>query len=209
MKTKTAYSNSINKRDIFDQARNGDKLAVNKAIEAFTPMVHMWVNSYKFMCPNMQEDLVQDGILGIVEAIKTFDPDLRTASGKPVSPSTWVWWKTRQAVQSSARKYKGLPTVHVIDEHIIDSVEDSNARGYSSESLMKPLEEIILKECESMSTSRAEIVKDRFGLKGAAPMNQAEIARKHGISKQAISSHLTKFYKVVKTKYPELRSLIN
>lgn len=175
----------------------------------FTPMIHMWVNNYKFMCPNMQEDLVQDGILGVVEAIKTFDPELRTSSGKPVSPSTWVWWKTRQAVQSSARKYKALPSVHVIDEHIMDSVEDSNTEEYCNESMMKPVKDIILRECESMGRSRAEIVKDRFGLKGGAPMNQAEIAKKHGISKQAISSHLSKFYKVVKTKYPELRSLIN
>jgi predicted DNA-binding protein YlxM (UPF0122 family) len=39
-------------------------------------------------------------------------------------------------------------------------------------------------------------------------MRQGEVAKKHGMTKQAVNSHIARFSKIVRETHPELQTLI-
>lgn len=195
--------------ETFYRAVEGDKRSVNATVEAFTPMVHKWVNRYKYMCPTyFVEDLVQEGIIGILAAIRTFDMS-RRSNEKLINPSTWVWHKTRTAVQSAARKYQrlGKDQTPLIDDQTFSQPE-SGHYGPSSTDFSIDLDKILAEICGADSR-KADIIKDRFGLNDRRPLKFREIAEKHGISKQATSTQIIRFSRVCRERYPELRDLIS
>jgi predicted transcriptional regulator len=51
-------------------------------------------------------------------------------------------------------------------------------------------------------------VCDRFGLLGKKAMRQGDVARKYGLTKQAVQSYLARFHRKVRTARPELVELI-
>ncbi len=70
------------------------------------------------------------------------------------------------------------------------------------------MKEILLDGCGSLESKRAQIVCDRYGLLGKEPMRQGEVAKKYGMTKQAINSHIARFSKIIREKHPELEALI-
>jgi RNA polymerase sigma factor (sigma-70 family) len=196
--------------ETFYRAVQGDKRAVDATIRQFTPLVHKWVRKYKFMAQdNMYEDLVQEGLMGIVKAVQTFDMDYRF-KGKPIKPITWIWHQVRGSVQSAARRQNKFPKYSLSLEQSDwgMNLEDSNPIELRDDKLIPNLEEIFLQSCGSMDSKRAKIVRDRFGLFGAKPMLQGEVARKYGLSKQATNGHIARFCSSVRQNHPELRELI-
>lgn len=194
---------------IFYAAVKGDKKAIQRTIKAFTPMVHMWVNKYEHLCPSfMHEDLVQEGVMGILKGIETFEME-RSNNGNPLKPSTWLWWKIRAAVQGSARKLskmKGLDSLD--DENKNIQLEDTCSYDIREEDFNLDIEKILIEGCGSKDNKRAQIIKDRYGLCGNQPLRQGEVARKHGLSKQATNGHISKFIQKIRQKYPELYEIV-
>jgi predicted transcriptional regulator len=45
-------------------------------------------------------------------------------------------------------------------------------------------------------------------LLGRPALRQGEVARKHGMTKQAINSHIARFSKIIREKHPEMEALI-
>ena len=70
------------------------------------------------------------------------------------------------------------------------------------------IHDIIIAGCGSLDSKRAQIVCDRYGLLGRKEMRQGDVARKYGMTKQAINSHIARFSKIVREKHPELEALI-
>lgn len=199
-----------NADQIFYEAVRGDSRAVEATIKQYTPLVHKWVRRYKFMGQeNQYDDLVQEGLMGIVKAIETFDLDYKV-NGKSIKPMTWVWHKVRGAVQGAARREKKNPKYPLSLEQSDwgMNLEDVNVYELREDKLIPNLEELILESCGSLDSKRAQIVRDRFGLFGAKPMLQGEVAKKYGMSKQATNGHIARFCKIVRDKHPELRELI-
>lgn len=196
--------------ETFYDAVRGDKRSVDATIRQFTPLVHKWVRKYKFMGQeNMYDDLVQEGLMGIVRAIETFDLDYRV-NGKPIKPMTWIWHKVRGSVQSAARKQKKYPKYPLSLEQSDwgMNLEDVNVYELRDDRLIPSLEDLIIQGCGSLDSKRAQIVRDRFGLLGAKSMRQGEVAKKYGLSKQATNGHIARFCKIIREKHPELRELI-
>ena len=58
--------------DLLQKAIKGDAKSITAIVEQYTPLVHKLVQKYAWMAPaHSREDLVQEGLLGIVKAIET------------------------------------------------------------------------------------------------------------------------------------------
>lgn len=62
----------MNADELVIKAQNGDNEAVNELIEKYFPLVSVNAKKY-FIIGGEQEDLVQEGLLGLLKAIKFYD----------------------------------------------------------------------------------------------------------------------------------------
>jgi len=198
------YNNSMQK-DTLSKAVKGDARSITAIVEQYTPLVHKIVNKYAWMSPrHSREDLVQEGLLGVVKAIETFDLERGTRF------MTWVYPTVRGAVQGVARRDNRLPKYslsleqsdwgHNLEDTVQYEVQDEYKAGL--------VHDLIIAGCGSLESKRAQIVCDRYGLLGKEPLRQGEVAKKYGMTKQAINSHIARFTKIVREKHPELEALI-
>jgi len=186
-------------------AIKGDASSITALVEQYTPLVHKIVNKYAWMSPShSKEDLVQEGLLGLVKAIETFEID---RGNKFI---TWVYPNVRIAVQKVARKETRQPKYPL-------SLEQSDWSGNLEDPVCFEVQEdynkdfihdLVMTGCGSLTSKRAQIVCDRYGLLGRPAMRQGDVARKYGLTKQATQSHLARFKKIVREKHPELEALI-
>jgi RNA polymerase sporulation-specific sigma factor len=195
----------MTKIDLLQNAIKGDPRSITALVEQYTPLVHKIVNKYAWMSPaHSREDLVQEGLLGIVKAIETFDMKRGTRF------MTWVYPQVRGAVQGVSRRDLKLPkyTLSIEQSDWAKNLEDPNMFEVQDEFASNLVKEIIIAGCGSVDSKRAQIVCDRYGLLGRQPLRQGEVARKYGMTKQAVNSHIARFSKIVREKHPELEALI-
>ena len=85
--------------DLLQKAVKGDARSISAIVEQYTPLVQKIVNKYAWMSPvHSREDLVQEGLLGVVRAIETFEVE------RGHRFMTWVYPKVRGAVAGHALK---------------------------------------------------------------------------------------------------------
>jgi len=191
--------------DLLQKAVKGDARSITAIVKQYTPLVHKIVQKYAWMSPtHSREDLVQEGLLGIVKAIETFDLQRGTRF------MTWVYPQVRGAVQGVARKDNRLPKYSLSLEQSDwgHNLEDTVQYEVQDEYKANFIRDIIIAGCGSLTSKRAQIVCDRYGLLGREALRQGEVAAKHGMTKQAINSHIARFTKIVREKHPELEALI-
>lgn len=191
--------------ELLQKAIKGDARSITAIVEQYTPLVHKIVNKYSWMSPqHSREDLVQEGLLGVVKAIETFDLERGTRF------MTWVYPQVRGAVQGVARKDNRMPKYPLSLEQSdwAKNLEDPDQYEVKDEYASNLVREILLAGCGSLESKRAQIVCDRYGLLGKSPMRQGEVAKKYGMTKQAINSHIARFSKIIREKHPELEALI-
>jgi RNA polymerase sporulation-specific sigma factor len=192
--------------ELLANAVKGDASSITAIVEQYTPLVHKIVNKYAWMSSaHSREDLVQEGLLGIVKAIETFDLERGTGF------MTWVYPQVRGAVQSVARKEHKRPKYtlsleqsdwgHNLEDTLVYEVHDDYKANF--------IRDILIAGCGSLESKRAQIVCDRYGLLGRAALRQGEVAKKYGMTKQAINSHIARFSKIIREKHPELEGMIN
>lgn len=197
--------------ETFYNAINGDEKAREVVIEAFKPMVHMWAHEYSFMCSEgLYEDLVQEGVIGILKAIDTFDTShISKSTGEPIKPCTWIWWKTRAEVQGAAKKFSKF------SKHLAQGFDNSNLdEFYNSdqrEGYYVPLsvDDLLIEGCGALNNKKASIIRDKFGLNGKTPLKTSEIAAKHGMSDKTAEIHVRRFAKNIRSKYPTLMDYLS
>jgi RNA polymerase sporulation-specific sigma factor len=191
--------------DLLQKAVKGDARSITAIVKQYTPLVHKIVNKYAWMSPtHSREDLVQEGLMGIVKALETFDLERGTRF------MTWVYPQVRGAVQGVARKDNRIPKYPLSLEQSDwgHNLEDTEYFEVQDEFKASFIHDIIIAGCGSVDSKRAQIVCDRYGLLGRKPMRQGEVAKKYGMTKQAINSHIARFTKIVREKHPELEAYI-
>jgi RNA polymerase sporulation-specific sigma factor len=191
--------------DTLLKAVKGDPTSITKIVEQYTPLVHKIVKKYAWMAPShSREDLIQEGLLGVVKAIETFDVSRGTRL------MTWIYPQVRGAVQGVARKEKRLPkyTRSLEQSDWGGNLEDPHVYEVHDEFKANFVRDLIISGCGSVDNKRAQIVCDRFGLLGRPALRQGEVARKHGLSKQAVQSHLASFHRRIRDKHPELEAYV-
>ena len=197
--------NRVMEKDLLSAAVHGDARSITAIVKQYTPLVQKIVNKYSWMSPrHSREDLVQEGLLGIVKAIETFD------LSSDYKFMTWVYPKVRGAVQGVARKDNRVPRYQLSLEQSDwgHNLEDTVRFEVQDEFKADFIHQLIVDGCGSLSSKRAQIVCDRYGLLGHEPLRQGEVARKHNMTKQAVNSHIARFTKIVREKHPELEALI-
>lgn len=191
--------------DLLHKAVKGDARSITAIVKQYTPLVHKLVNKYSWMSPtHSREDLVQEGLLGVVKAIETFDLERGTKF------MTWVYPNVRIAVQGAARKENKNPKYNLSLEQSdwAHNLEDSNTYELRDDFSNSFIHDIIITGCGSLDSKRANIVCDRYGLLGRKEMRQKDVAEKYGLSKMAVQSYLALFKKKVQKAHPELEALI-
>ena len=191
--------------DLLQKAIKGDPRSITAIVKQYRPLVHKLVQKYAWMSPaHSKEDLVQEGLLGIVKAIETFD------LSRGYQFMTWVYPQVRGAVQSVARKDSRMPKYPLSLEQSDwgNNLEDAVQYEVKDEYAANFVRNLLVTGCGSLESKRAQIVMDRYGLLGKKPLRQGEVATKYGMSKQAINSHIARFTKIVREKHPELEALI-
>jgi len=203
-KPEMTYNKSM-KNNLLQDAVHGDARSITALVQQYTPLVHKIVNKYAWMSPaHVREDLVQEGLLGVVKAIETFD------LGRGTRFMTWVYPKVRGAVQSIARKDNRLPKYPLSLEQSDwgSNLEDPSVFEVHDEYQAGFIHDLIVEGCGSVTSKRAQIVCDRYGLLGRPALRQGEVAKKYNMTKQAINSHIARFTKIIREKHPELETLI-
>jgi RNA polymerase sigma factor (sigma-70 family) len=190
----------------FFKAKEGDKRAIRAVIERWTPLIHKMVNKYGFLAPSHQrDDLVQMGRIAVVEAIDTYTGDRNT------KPATWIWYKVRGKIQGYGNKQNRHPkyNVELDDADRKGNLEDQNTFELREDYPRDLIKKVLESGCrDGMSSRRAQIVCSRFGLFGEEALAQGDVAKKFGISKQAVNGHLNGFYKKVQKAMPGLRNYL-
>lgn len=191
---------------LIEKAQTGNLKAQTRLLEQYERLCHKQARKYAFTAPNHDhEDLVQEGRIGLLQAIKTFDPTVGA------SFMTWAFYHVRGAVASSGRVDRKQPRFPY-------SVEDCS-RAYNIED---PSQEIIVRDdvstnlvrkvieacCGGLHTKRASIVMDRFGLLGRKELRNCECATKYGLTKYAVNSHCYQFKIKARKLFPELAELV-
>jgi RNA polymerase sporulation-specific sigma factor len=191
--------------DLLTKAIKGDARSITAIVQQYTPLVHKIVNKYAWMSPShSREDLVQEGLLGVVKAIETFDLNRGTRF------MTWVYPQVRGAVQGVARKDNRMPKYPLSLEQSDwgGNLEDTVQFEVQDEFKANFIHDIVVAGCGSVDSKRAQIVCDRYGLLGRPALRQGEVAKKYGMTKQAINSHIARFSKIIREKHPELEAYI-
>lgn len=189
----------------FLKAVKGNASAITSVVVQYTPLVHKIVRKYCWMAPaHTREDLVQEGLIGVVKALESFEPE------RGHRFMTWVYPKVRGAVQTAARREKRHPRYALSLEQSDwgHNLEDASHFEVRDDIAADKVKDLLVKGCGSLDSRRAQMICDRFGLLGREPMRQGDVAKKYGLTKQAVQSHLARFNRTIREEHPELRGLI-
>ena len=188
------------------KAKDGNKRAQRVILEKYERLCHKLARKFAFTAPSYQhEDLVQEGRIGLLQAMRTFDPQ------NGASFMTWAFYHVRGAVAGCGRIDSKQPRYPLSVEdcprayNIEDPTQEVKVRDDITTEFIKTL---IEKTCGGLDTKRANIVMDRFGLLGRKELRNCECAEKYGLTKYAVNSHTYSFKRKAREMYPHLENFI-
>jgi len=199
-------STKMNELELIQKAKAGDQRALTRIIRQYEPLVHKTARKYSWMTAgHSYDDLVQEGRLGIFKAVQKFQPE------RGYKFMTLAFPCVRGAVQGFARKEKKHPKFTSSYEALKRSMKLENPTqeielrdDVPPETVKKIMSEV----CGDLTSKRAQILCDKFGLFGHEELRNCEIAEKYGLSKQAVYSYVVKFAKRARKLYPELEAFV-
>lgn len=195
---------SAQEKDCFLKMKAGDKEAEEKLIKHNLRLVAHITKKYKNSNIE-QDDLISIGSIGLMKAIKTFSYD------KGNSFSTYASRCIENEILMTFRSDKKNAQSVYLDDVISIDKDGNNLSLYEilnddsdpidaqveNKILYKKVEKIIKNE---LSEREQEILIKRFGLFGATPKTQIEIAEELNISRSYISRLEKKALKLIKCK---------
>ena len=121
--------NEMNENELIEMAKNGDDEAKMLIINRYKPLVYRFLSQYysrfSSCSSSLREDLIDDGVLTILECINTYDSD-------KASFSTHCYYQLRATIQNGLR-----PTVkslqhgtRSLDQEMNEDSEDKSQSLY-------------------------------------------------------------------------------
>ena len=176
--------------ELIEKAQNGDENAIEKLLSSYKPLVNKIARSY-FLTGGDIEDLVQEGMIGLYKAIKTFK------KGKTASFMTYAGTCIKNQIQSAVRvasseKNMVLSTALPIERNDSFDDEEEEIEIVLPSPLPKPDEKIENKE--NFENITKQIVKSlsqlelKILISYLKGYNYSEIAQQNNISKKVLTT---------------------
>lgn len=193
--------------ELIEKAQNGDENAIEKLLSSYKPLVNKIARSY-FLTGGDIEDLVQEGMIGLYKAIKTFK------KGKTASFMTYAGTCIKNQIQSAVRvasseKNMVLSTALPIERNDSFDDEEEEIEIVLPSPLPKPDEKVENKE--NFENITKQIVKSlsqlelKILISYLKGYNYSEIAQQNNISKKSVDNALSR----IKTKLSFLKNQNN
>ena len=146
----------LDDNEIIKKINNGDKSALNYLLEKYTDIVNMKSGKY-FMVGAEKEDIMQEGLIGLFKAIKSFDPE-KQSSFKTFA-NLCIERQLQTAIKSSMRQ-KHMPLNSYLSFNIsaYDENDDTSLlEVFESENTVEdPLDIVTKKEYYNFVEDRIE-----------------------------------------------------
>ena len=167
----------------------GDMEARNTLVEHNLRLVSHIIKKY-YAPPDEQEDLVSIGTVGLIKGVSTYRPDrgvrLTTYASRCIENEILMYFRSKRKSAGDvslsdtleADEEGGLSLLDTIAEDS-DLLEEVSARETADQ----------LRRCvrERLDEREARVITLRYGLDGAKPMPQREVAALCGISRSYVS----------------------
>ena len=137
------------------------------------------------------EDLISIGTIGLIKAVNTFRPDkgirLATYASRCIENEILMFFRSRKKLQGEVSLSDAIEGDGDGDElHLADVVGEEDTmltdlQDRDDRILIRQLVAKVLDERE------ADVIRRRYGLGGAEPETQREIAKRYGISRSYVS----------------------
>ncbi len=115
---------TLDDNKLIQKIKNGDKKALNYLLEKYTEVVSMKAGKY-FIVGAEKEDIIQEGLIGLFKAIKSFDPE-KQSSFKTFA-NLCVERQLQTAIKSSMRqKHMPLNSYLSLNISAYDENEDTS-----------------------------------------------------------------------------------
>lgn len=177
-------------RDYLARAAEGDLEARNILIERNLRLVAHIMKKYYTQASD-QEDLISIGTIGLIKGISTFQPEkgtrLATYAARCIENEILMHFRgqKKSATDVSLSDYietgkdgTSLSLMDVVcsDEDVFEQLSEQELIGRMSHAVQTVLE-----------PREREILRMRYGLSGATPLTQREVAEQCGISRSYVS----------------------
>lgn len=177
-------------RDYLARAAEGDLEARNILIERNLRLVAHIMKKYYTQASD-QEDLISIGTIGLIKGISTFQPEkgtrLATYAARCIENEILMHFRgqKKSATDVSLSDYietgkdgTSLSLMDVVcsDEDVFEQLSEQELIGRMSRAVQSVLE-----------PREREILRMRYGLSGATPLTQREVAEQCGISRSYVS----------------------
>lgn len=177
-------------RDYLARAAEGDLEARNILIERNLRLVAHIMKKYYTQASD-QEDLISIGTIGLIKGISTFQPEkgtrLATYAARCIENEILMYFRgqKKSATDVSLSDYietgkdgTSLSLMDVVcsDEDVFEQLSEQELIGRMSRAVQTVLE-----------PREREILRMRYGLSGATPLTQREVAEQCGISRSYVS----------------------
>ena len=168
----------------------GDVNARNKLVEHNLRLVAHIVKKY-YAQTTEQEDLISIGTIGLIKGVSTYRPDknvrLATYASRCIENEVLMFFRSQKKSAGDLSLSESIDSdgdgnsLSIMD---VLAEEDDLLENISTAELRRQVGELV----ESVLEPReAEIIQARYGLGGAAPRTQREVAEQCGISRSYVS----------------------
>ena len=177
-------------QECFFKMSQGDTDARNRLIEHNLRLVAHIVRKY-YSSAKEQDDLVSIGTIGLIKAIDSYKYDsgtkFATYAGKCLQNEILMYFRSQKKLSQEVSINEtididkdGNPLTYIDIISVDDTIADDLEIKMSSEKVARIIN-------QSLEGREKEIIIYRYGLAGAKPLTQGEVASKLGISRSYVS----------------------
>jgi RNA polymerase sporulation-specific sigma factor len=198
--------NAEEERLYVDRWLAGDIEARNKLIEHNLRLVAHIIKKY-YTQTSDQDDLISIGTIGLIKGISTYRPDkgvrLATYASKCVENEILMYFRGMKKTAGDLSLSESIDvdgdgnSLSLMD---IISQDDDMLENISTQETFRNLRRYVDTE---LTPREAEIVKMRYGLEGAPPRTQREVAQSCGISRSYVSRIEKKALEKLRTAFED------